>query len=74
MVEPILCPSPKRWTTASINFLMQDEMRHLLDAISSKRDYAIFLIAYGHGLRASEVGMLHSPTSTSNNTACVFTA
>jgi type 1 fimbriae regulatory protein FimB len=47
-----------RWTAASINFLTQDEMRRLLSAIPSKRDYAIFLLAYRHGLRASEVGML----------------
>jgi integrase len=45
---------------ASINFLTQDEMRHLLDVIPSKRDYAIFLLAYRHGLRASEVGMLRT--------------
>jgi site-specific recombinase XerD len=51
--------TPKRWTTASINFLTQDEMRRLLSAIDSKRDQAIFLLAYRHGLRASEVGMLH---------------
>src|SRR4030095_1384675 len=36
----------------------QDETRRLLDAIDSKRDYAIFLLAYRHGLRASEVGNL----------------
>ena len=36
----------------------QDEMRRLLDAIPSMRDYAMFLLAYRHGLRASEVGML----------------
>jgi site-specific recombinase XerD len=48
-----------RWTAASINFLTQDEMRRLLSAIDSKRDYAITLLAYRHGLRASEVGMLH---------------
>jgi integrase len=46
------------WTAASIHFLTQSEMRALLDAIPSKRDYAIFLIAYRHGLRASEVGLL----------------
>jgi site-specific recombinase XerD len=54
-------PSSKcsgRWTAASINFLTQDEMRRLLDVIPSKCDYAIFLLAYRHGLRASEVGML----------------
>jgi integrase len=51
-----------RWTAASINFLTQDETRRLFDAIDSKRDYAIFLLAYRHGLRASEVGMLQLRT------------
>jgi integrase/recombinase XerD len=51
---------PARWTAASINFLTQDELRRLLDVIDSKRDYAIFLLAYRHGLRASEVGMLQT--------------
>jgi type 1 fimbriae regulatory protein FimB len=53
-------PKAKRWTAASINFLTQDEMRRLLDATDSKRDYAIFLLAYRHGLRASEVGELQT--------------
>jgi site-specific recombinase XerD len=52
--------TPKRWTAASINFLTQDEMRRLLSAIDSKRDHAMFLLAYRHGLRASEVGMLRT--------------
>jgi type 1 fimbriae regulatory protein FimB len=52
--------SNKRWTAASINFLTQDEMRRLLSAIDSKRDQAMFLLAYRHGLRASEVGMLRT--------------
>jgi integrase len=59
-------PKPKKaapvkpWTAASIQFLTQPELRRLLDVARarSKRDYAIFLIAYRHGLRASEVGML----------------
>jgi integrase len=55
---PKVSSSLKRWTAASINFLTQDEMRRLLDAIDSKRDSAIFLLAYRHGLRASEIGML----------------
>src|SRR5919197_2060955 len=48
----------KRWTAASINFLTQDETPRLLDVMDVKRDYAIFLLAYRHGLRASEVGMI----------------
>ena len=43
----------------TIQFLTQDEMRRLFGVIESKRDYALFLLAYRHGLRASEVGMLH---------------
>jgi len=42
----------------TIQFLTQDEMRRLLAVIKGKRDYALFLIAYRHGLRASEVGIL----------------
>jgi len=42
----------------TISFLTQDETRRLFSAISSKRDQAIFLTAYRHGLRASEIGML----------------
>ncbi len=42
----------------SISFLTQDETRRLLQAITNKRDRAIFLTAYHHGLRASEVGLL----------------
>ena len=49
--------TPPRWTAASVDFLTQDEMRRLLGAIGSKRDYAIFLLAYRHGLRASEVDL-----------------
>jgi type 1 fimbriae regulatory protein FimB len=49
-----------RWTAATIRYLTQDEMQRLLSVIAStsKHDYAIFLIAYRHGLRASEVGKL----------------
>ncbi len=42
----------------AITFLTQEEMRSLFDAIKPKRDRAIFAVAYRHGLRASEVGML----------------
>lgn len=42
----------------SIKYLTQDELKRLLSVITSKRDKAIFLLAYRHGLRVSEVGML----------------
>lgn len=41
-----------------IHFLTQDELRRLFKVIRSKRDTAIFLVAYRHGLRASEIGLL----------------
>src|SRR5262249_39478472 len=41
-----------------IKFLSFDELRRLLAVIERKRDQALFLIAYPHGLRASEVGIL----------------
>ena len=50
--------SSSRRGAETIQFLTQDEMRRLLRAIKDKRDYALFLIAYRHGLRASEVGIL----------------
>lgn len=55
-----LSPSPKRSSlrTETIKFLTLDEVRRLFSVIESKRDRAIFLTAYRHGLRASEVGML----------------
>ena len=42
----------------TVQFLTQEEMRRLFGVIESKRDYALFLLAYRHGLRASEVGLL----------------
>ena len=48
----------RRWTAASINFLTQDEMRHLFDSISSKPDYIEFLLVYFDDLRAFQAGML----------------
>ncbi len=45
--------------TDTITYFTPDELRCLLAVISSKRDKAIFLVAYRHGLRASEVGKLH---------------
>ncbi len=44
--------------TETIKFLSLDETRRLFGAITDKRDKAIFLLAYRHGLRASEIGLL----------------
>jgi type 1 fimbriae regulatory protein FimB len=44
--------------TETIKFLTFDEIRRLLSVIKSKRDKALFLIGYRHGLRASEIGLL----------------
>jgi integrase len=44
--------------TETIKFLTLDEAKRLFSVIESKRDKAIFLLAYRHGLRASEVGLL----------------
>jgi site-specific recombinase XerD len=49
--------SPRRGERV-INFLTQDELRQLFKVIQPKRDKAIFLVAYRHGLRASEIGLL----------------
>jgi len=41
-----------------IKYLTQEELASLLRVITNKRDKALYLIAYRHGLRACEVGML----------------
>jgi type 1 fimbriae regulatory protein FimB len=48
----------RRHDARTIHFLTQDELRRLFKVIRSKRDKAIFLVAYRHGLRASEIGLL----------------
>ena len=37
---------------------VRDQLRQLFKVIRSKRDKAIFLVAYRHGLWASEIGLL----------------
>jgi site-specific recombinase XerD len=41
-----------------IQVLTQEEVRRLFDVITTKRDCALVHVAYRHGLRASEVGLL----------------
>jgi integrase len=49
----------RRSPTETIRFLTLDETIRLFRAIGThRRDRALFLVAYRHGLRASEVGLL----------------
>jgi len=41
-----------------MQFLTQEELKRLFSVIKGKRDKALFLLAYRHGLRASEIGLL----------------
>lgn len=50
-----------RSPTDTIRFLTLEELARLFAAVrASPRDRALFLIAYRHGLRASEVGLLRT--------------
>ncbi len=51
-------PSTQRRQDRAITFLTQEEVQRLFSAIKTKRDRAIFAVAYRHGLRASEVDLL----------------
>ena len=44
--------------TDTIKFLTLDETARLFSVITDRRDRALFLTAYRHGLRASEIGLL----------------
>jgi len=50
---------PRRNRLDSVTYFSPDELKRLFATITSKRDKAIFLIGYRHGLRASEIGKLH---------------
>lgn len=43
---------------AKRKYLTQDEVKRLFRVIDNKRDKAIFMVAYYHGLRPSEVGLI----------------
>jgi integrase len=52
-------PKPKaRRGSGTMQFLTQDGLKRLFAVIKEKRDKALFLLAYRHGLRASEIGLL----------------
>ena len=51
-------PSPVQDRISRIKFLTTDELKRLITVTNDKRDKAIFVTAYRHGLRASEVGLL----------------
>jgi integrase len=52
-------PTPKtRRGSGTLQFLTQEELKRLFAVIKNRRDKALFLLAYRHGLRASEIGLL----------------
>jgi type 1 fimbriae regulatory protein FimB len=44
--------------SGKLQFLTQEELKRLFAVIKDKRDKVLFLLAYRHGLRASEIGLL----------------
>jgi type 1 fimbriae regulatory protein FimB len=44
--------------SGKMQFLTQEELKRLFSVIKDKRDKVLFLMAYRHGLRASEIGLL----------------
>jgi integrase len=56
--KPPECKATRARRSETIKFLTLDETRRLFAGITDKRDKAIFLLAYRHGLRASEIGLL----------------
>jgi type 1 fimbriae regulatory protein FimB len=50
--------SKRKYSSDTLQYLQEDEVRALFAAIDSPRDMAIFEVAYHRGLRASEVGLL----------------
>ena len=44
--------------SGTMQFLTQEELKRLFAVIKDKRDKALFLLAYRHGMRASEIGLL----------------
>lgn len=49
---------PKQRGSKVVKYLTEEEIARLFSVITSRRDRALFAIAYFHGLRASEMGIL----------------
>jgi type 1 fimbriae regulatory protein FimB len=61
LTEQLFCEimgRPRTHPDRDITFLLQEEVKRLFAAIKGKQDRALFSLAYHHGLRASEVGLL----------------
>ena len=56
----------------TIKFLTQDETRRLFFVIRRRRDRALFLIAYRHGLRPREPGLLQTSDFDLKNLRAMF--
>jgi site-specific recombinase XerD len=57
-MEPQAILKKPRRKDRIIQALTQDEVRCLFNVITTKRDRVLFRVAYRHGLRASEIGLL----------------
>lgn len=63
-------PRVKPVVLATIKYLSPDETTKLLDTIKrigTVRDYAMFQLAYNHGMRISEIGILQMEDFNPNN-------
>jgi integrase len=61
-----------RSRTETIKFLTPEETGRLFSVIKSRRDRALFLIAYRHGLRADEIGLFQTSDFDLNNLRAMF--
>ena len=57
-MEPQAILKKTRRKDRIIQALTQDEVRRLFNVITTKRDRVLLRVAYRHGLRASEIGLL----------------